>query len=226
MINELKKELIELSDEKYKIFSSSLLPDTKNILGVRIPILRKIAKKISKLDYKLFLSENDDEFFELTIIESMIIGLIKNHDEAFNLIKNFIPKITNWSICDTLCASAKFLSENKERTKKFLCKYQHSKKEFESRFYYVILLMYFIDNDYKYVFNQITKFNNDKYYAKMAAAWCLSTCLTKNFNQCIDDIKKSNIYPWVLKKGLTKAIESNKLDDSQKKLIHELRKKI
>ena len=73
MINDLKKELMELSDKKYQAFSSKLLPNTDNILGVRLPVLRKIAKRISKGNYNLFLNQNDNEFFELTIIESMLI---------------------------------------------------------------------------------------------------------------------------------------------------------
>ena len=67
MINDLKKELMELSDKKYQAFSSKLLPNTDNILGVRLPVLRKIAKRISKGNYNLFLNQNDNEFFELTI---------------------------------------------------------------------------------------------------------------------------------------------------------------
>ena len=94
MIDELKKELILLSDEKYKKFSSSLLPNVDNILGVRLPTLRKIAKKIAKSNYKDFLIQNDNSFAELTLIEAMVIGLIKDENEAFELAENFISKIT------------------------------------------------------------------------------------------------------------------------------------
>lgn len=224
MINDLKKELMELSDKKYQAFSSKLLPNTDNILGVRLPVLRKIAKRISKGNYNLFLNQNDNEFFELTIIEAMLIGMITNGDEAFYLLEKFIPKITNWSICDTLCASAKFLKKDKERTKKLLNKYLNSSDEFECRFCYVVLLMYFIDDDYDFVFTCIKNFNNEKYYAKMAAAWCLSICLIKNFNVCFKDIEENIISPWVRAKGITKAIESYQLSDFQKEKLKEYRK--
>ena len=226
MIDDLKRELIKISDEKYKNFSSSLLPNVNNIIGVRLLLLRKIAKRISKSDYRLFLLQNDDEFFELTIIEAMLIGFVKDIDEAFDIIEKFIPKITNWSICDTLCASAKFLSADKKRTKKMLKKYLFSKNEFEVRFCYVVMLMYFIDDDYDFVFDSIKQFNNDGYYAKMGAAWCLSFCLIKNFNGCLNDIRTNNISTWVRRKALTKAIESYKLNKIQKELIYELRRNL
>lgn len=223
MIDELKKELESLADKKYQIFSLKLLPNTKNVLGVRLPVLRKIAKRISKSNYKIFLVENDYEFMELALIEAMVIGLIKDIDEAYALLEKFIPKITNWSICDTLCASCKFLSTDIKRTRGLLDKYLNSEDEFEIRFCYVVLLMYFIDIDYEYVRNCLINFKNENYYAKMAAAWCLSVCLVKNFNMSLSDIKRKSFHPWVLKKGLTKAIESYRLNDFQKKQLYKLR---
>ena len=161
MIDELKKELESLADKKYQIFSLKLLPNTKNVLGVRLPVLRKIAKRISKSNYKIFLVENDYEFMELALIEAMVIGLIKDIDEAYALLEKFIPKITNWSICDTLCASCKFLSTDIKRTRGLLDKYLNSEDEFEIRFCYVVLLMYFIDIDYEYVRNCLINFKNE-----------------------------------------------------------------
>ena len=45
---EIKKHLFELADEKYKEFHSGLCPNTDNILGVRVPILRDYAKQLVK----------------------------------------------------------------------------------------------------------------------------------------------------------------------------------
>ena len=46
--NEIKQELIQMSDSKYKSFHSNLCPGINNILGIRVPILREYAKKIIK----------------------------------------------------------------------------------------------------------------------------------------------------------------------------------
>lgn len=223
MIEELKKELTELSDKKYAQFSSSLTPNAENILGVRLPILRKIAAKIAKQNPDEFLKENDDEFMELTMIEGMIIakGDMDNQKER---IRKFIPKINNWAVCDCFCASLKCFKNNPD--KKFLEKYLNSNKEFELRFAYVILLGYFIESDYDWVISEIAKFNNESYYAKMAAAWCLSICLVKNYQKCLEDIKNLKIHPWVLKKGITKAIESLRLTKEQKIQLKKIRQNI
>ena len=46
---EIRNKLIELSDAKYKEFSANLCPGVDiEILGVRIPKIRKLAKEIRK----------------------------------------------------------------------------------------------------------------------------------------------------------------------------------
>ena len=70
MIENLKQKLKEARDEKYQRFSSSLIPNINNILGIRTPVLRKISLKLLKNgEYNAFLKENDDEFYELTLLE-------------------------------------------------------------------------------------------------------------------------------------------------------------
>lgn len=220
MINKIKKELKNLSDEEYRLFSQKLNPNIDNILGVRLPILRKIAKKIAKNDYKAFFLENDDEFMELTMLEGMVIGNLP-YEKQIKYIEKFVPKINNWAICDTFCTGLKFFKTKKH--KETIEKYLNSKKEFELRFAFVILLNYFIDDEYDYVLNKISKFNNEQYYAKMAVAWCLSYCIIKNYDKCIKDIQKIKMHSWVFKKGVTKAIESLKLTKIQKDELRKIR---
>ena len=48
MYKKIRKELLDLQDKKYQQFHSSLCPGTDNIIGVRTPVLRNYAKKLSK----------------------------------------------------------------------------------------------------------------------------------------------------------------------------------
>ena len=47
----IKERLLELAEDGYREFSASLTPGKDNILGVRLPALRKLAKKIAKGDF-------------------------------------------------------------------------------------------------------------------------------------------------------------------------------
>ena len=44
----IREELFAKQDEEYQKFHSKLCPNVNDIIGVRIPILRKMAKQIAK----------------------------------------------------------------------------------------------------------------------------------------------------------------------------------
>ena len=55
-MDKITKQLISLSEEKYKIFQTKLVPDNKyEILGIRVPILRNFAKKMEENEKIVFL---------------------------------------------------------------------------------------------------------------------------------------------------------------------------
>ena len=148
-MNNLKDKLFELSDEKYKKFHSGLCPNTDNIIGVRLPKLREIAKEIAKGDWKDFLATSSNDYYEEVMINGLVIAYAKcDVDEKLNYIESFVPKIDNWAICDSFCNSLKFVNKNKEKVWEFIQPYLKSNKEFEIRFAVVIILNYYITEDY------------------------------------------------------------------------------
>ena len=91
--DEIKKELLKNKDEKYQKFASSLLPNTNNVLGVRLPILRKLSAKIAKGNWQDFLN-TEELFFEQTLLKAFVIGKINcNANKKIQLIENFLPKL-------------------------------------------------------------------------------------------------------------------------------------
>ena len=64
----IRKELQDLVDSKYQEFHSALVPGIGNILGVRIPQLRILAKEIAKRDnWRMFVEATDTKFYEETM---------------------------------------------------------------------------------------------------------------------------------------------------------------
>ena len=53
----IKAQLLELADPSYQAFTERLIPGHKNILGVRLPLLRKVAKEIAKENWREFLNK-------------------------------------------------------------------------------------------------------------------------------------------------------------------------
>ena len=172
--------LLAEKEETYREFSSSLLPGVNNVLGIRIPRLRKYAKCLEKQDYESFLA-HAGKYMEETMLQGMLIGLIKESPEQKLVrIKKFIPKIDNWAVCDTFCSGLKFTKDNKKIVWDFIYPLINSKEEYEVRFALVMMLSYFVDEEYiDKVLKLIQTVNHEGYYAKMGAAWAISICYIK-----------------------------------------------
>lgn len=225
----IKEELNELIDEKYKKFHSSLCPGVNNILGIRIPVLRKYAKELNKkYSLEFLLKEIGDEYYEEKMLKGILIGLNKNLEwkQVEVYIKEFIPKIDNWAICDTFCAGLKITNKYKEEMWDLINKYVNSKNEFEVRFAIVMLIDYYIESSY--LEKNFEIFNNiklNKYYVKMAVAWAISICLIKFYERTVNYLKYNcKVDNWTYNKAIQKAIESFRITELQKDMLKELKK--
>ena len=225
---EIKNKLKELADSKYKEFHSGLCPNTENILGVRVPVLRNYAKEISKqYEIEVLLKNIDNEYYEEVLLQGMLIGLSKEKDieKILGYIKEFIPKIDNWAICDGFCAGLKITKKNKEIMREFIKPYLNSSKEFEIRFGIVMILDYYIEEKYlEENFKIFEHVKNEEYYVQMAIAWAISICLIKYFDKTIDYLKISKLDKFTYNKSLQKGIESFRISEENKKNLRNMKK--
>lgn len=221
IIDEVREQILQEADEKYQKFSSALLPGVNNVVGVRLPVLRKISREIYKSDWQTYLKNNDCRFMEETMLKGMVIGLIKDEPERIlDYIENFVPEINNWSVCDSFCCGLKFIKKNKELVWNFVQKYLNSEKEFEIRFGVVVLLNYFIEENYiDRVLEKLEKVKTTDYYAQMAAAWAISICYIKFEAKTLDFLKKPSIDKAVFNKSIQKIIESNRISKETKIML-------
>ena len=224
----IEEKLKKLADKKYKEFQLKLCPGIDNILGVRVPILRKYAKDLLK-EYTLdeILYNLSDKYYESIMLQGMVIGQDKKKDfsEKLEYIKEFIPKINNWAVCDTFCAGLKITEKNKEKMWNFLKNYLKSSKEFEIRFAVVMILDYYIEDKYiNDIFKIMDSIKSDAYYAQMAVAWALSVCAIKFYDKTLEYLKNSNIDKFTFNKAIQKSIESYRITDEQKQTLKNMKK--
>ncbi len=221
---DVRNKLIELKEEKYRNFSIKLIPGCENLLGVRIPILRKLAKDIIKEDYQRFL-DSEEIYFEEIMLKGFIINNLKvSNEKKFELIKWYIPKITNWSLCDSFCSSLKIKEEEKEDYFKLIKTYLKSNQVYEIRFAVVTMLGYYIDKKYlKETFKMFDSIKNDDYYVKMAVAWAVSMCYVKYKEETIEYLKNNKLDKWTYNKTLQKICESLKVTKEEKDMIKSMK---
>ena len=176
----LRAHLESLAEPAYRAFSSALIPGlgAQEMLGVRLPALRSIARTLARGDWRAYLSAASDASFEEIMLQGMVIGAAKTDaEETLSLVSRFVPKITNWSVCDSFCAGLVLARAEPARVWEFIVPYAEDAREYHARFGIVMLLMYYIDADHiDRVLSLIASLKSTAFYAEMAAAWALSQC--------------------------------------------------
>lgn len=227
MKQKIKKELFQLVDPKYKEFQSGLCPGTTNMIGIRVPVLRKYAKELAKeFKIKELLEKIDNQYYEEIMLQGMLIGIERDDLKTTqNRIEKFVPKIDNWAVCDVFCAGLKITKKYKKEMWDFFQQYLKSDKEFAIRFGVVMILDYYIEEEYlEKCFETFNNITSQDYYVQMAVAWAISICLIKFYAQTIQYLETADLDKFTYNKALQKAIESYRITDEQKDVLRSIKK--
>lgn len=226
---DIKEELIKLSDNDYKEFNQKLCPDTKRkMLGIRVPQVRNLAKNILKeYDLKTALKNINDEYFEEVLLQGILIGYSKkDFEEKLKFIKEFVPKIDSWAISDTFVPSLNISKKDLEKTWNFILPYTKSEKEFDVRFAVIMMLDYFITEEYvDKVLKELDKIKHDGYYVKMGVAWVIAEIAIKFNNKAMQYLKNNNLDKFTYNKAIQKMIESRRISNEQKEFLRTQKRK-
>lgn len=218
---DIRAELQQNIDEKYRAFHASLVPGIGTFLGVRVPKMREIAKKAAKEDYQTFFAEADVSVYEELMIQGMIPGYAKlTIKQRKQELERFVPYINNWAVCDCCCATYKFMKKDQDEWLAFLKKYLSSEKEYELRFAIVCLLDFFINDTYiDEVLELLADIQHDAYYVKMADAWALSICYIKFPQKTEPILERETLDGEIRKKAVQKIRESLRVSKEEKERL-------
>lgn len=228
MILEIREKLIKLSENGYKKFNEKFIPGCENILGVRTPVLREIAKMIiqSKKGEEYILCESM-KYHEEFLLQGMVIGFQKmKFEEKTVLIEKFVPRIENWAVCDNFCTVLKTSKKDREKLWNFLEKYFLSNKEYEIRFAVVMCLKNFINEEYLYkVFKRIDSLKEKKgYYVRMGIAWTVAEAFIKYPEITLQYLRDNNLDDFTFNKTIQKICESFRVEKEMKEYLKTLKR--
>lgn len=222
MRTEVLKILKTFADEKYCRFRSKLLPRQQTVLlGVRIPVLRQLAKNIIKeqaaekyLRIPLSSLEYDEE---LMLYGMLLAKKMQPLQSQIADIKTFVSYIGNWAVCDTFCADLKEVKNNPEIFYKEFYAYSQSEQEYEIRFFYVLALNYFLRQDFlPRLFSTVAKQKYTGFYDKMAVAWFLSEAYVKFPAKTETFLRNTRLDNFVFCKTVSKICDSFRVTEDAK----------
>lgn len=224
---EIRSFLEEHADVKYREFNSSLIPGTDNILGVRAPIMRSLAKQLAKGDWRSYLEGARDDSYEEICLQGFVIGYAKaDIDELLSYAAAFIPKIHDWSVNDGFCSTFKIAQKHREKVWDFLMQYKNSSEEFEQRVVAVMLMNHFLVEDYiDKVLKVWDELNHEGYYCKMGVAWGVATAYAKFPEKTHAFLLQNHLDDFTYNKSIQKMIESYRVSAEDKEILRGMKRK-
>ena len=213
--------VLDYLKETYNVSDFNVRKDSNQLcLGISYQQLEGVAKHIYQSDYHTFLRSNTHDVYELDVIHTKLIGMIKDFDEAFKYFNDFIPYANEWSLVDGLCQNFKITSKYHELVFQRIETLAESQMPFENRIAIVMLLSHFVKDTYVHKSLAIIKqIKSDHYYVKMAVAWALQVYAVHYPNEVMHILASQILHPWVQNKAIQKIKESFRISDAYK---HEL----
>lgn len=223
-MNGIKAFILLNQDTDYRNFTLPLLPniDEKTFIGVRLPLLKKYAKELDEKTRVEFLKELPHEYHEENILHAFILSNIKDYDLFIKEVDKFLPYVTNWSVCDTLCN--KYLNKHKSELIKEIYKWLKGKEVYRVRYAVKCLMNYYLNEDFKEEhIEKVREVKLDDYYVRMMIAWYLATGLAKNYNSFIKVIENKWFDEFTHNKAIQKAVESYRVTEEHKLYLKALK---
>lgn len=212
-------------DLVYREFHGKLIPNIETFRGVRLPVIRDLAKKIVAGDYKSYFDNLCLDSYEERMLCGLVIGSLKGDFKSIEpYITMFVPYIDNWAVCDCFCASLKIANKNKDQMLDYILGYLNSDKEYEVRFGIVMLMDYYVDYDIDLLFKSFESIRHDAYYVKMAIAWAISVCYVKHCAKTLSFLQQNTLDSWTQNKAIQKIVESRRVSDTDKILVRTYKK--
>ena len=222
--NEFIEYLFEIRDVKYRDFHSNLGVGN-NVIGIRTPILKSIAKDISKGNYIEFLELLREDYYEEVTLYGLIVCNIKDFDVNIKHLNIYSNRINNWASCDLFCSSYKIVNKYKDYYFKYINDNISSDNLWIRRMCFVLIIFYYIEDKYfDDIFMLCDKYNINEYYVQMAVAWLISICFIKYRDRTLEYIKNNKLDNFTHNKAIQKIRESYRVDSRDKDSLNKLKR--
>lgn len=225
-MSKILEEIILNKDSGYKDFQAKLVPTVDNILGLRGPKAKEIAKRYANTSTgNEFLITLPHTYYDENLVHGYMLGFLKLDNEALqNHVESFLPYVDNWAVCDSTVCGLKRYFKNTDTVSNFIFGCLKGDKTYTVRFGVVSLLTYYVNEKYiDRIFEETLKIKSDEYYVKMAVAWLYSVCLVKQYEKTLPIIENKLLDKWTHNKSIQKAIESFRITKEQKEYLKTLK---
>ncbi len=215
----IEERLFSLQDKKYRDFHRSLVPGVGDnyIIGVRMPLLRRLAKEI---DPEEIISVLPHTYYEENQLHSILLSDMKDYDECLRQVERFLPYVDNWATCDSL--RPRCFAKHSADLLPHIRRWMATKHVFTVRFGIGLLEAFCLDSAFREEhLHWVASIKREEYYIRMMQAWYFATALAKQWEATLPIIP--TLPDWVRRKTIQKACESFRVSDGHKSALKKTR---
>ena len=227
-VNAIRRALFASRDEGYKAFQCPLMPtvDPDTVIGVRTPVLRRMAKELRGTPgEEALMNSLPHTYFEENQLHAFLIEPIPQWETALAATDAFLPCVDNWATCDQL--SPKVFRGRFPALLPHVRRWMADPAPYTCRFGLGMLMRYGLTEDFDPVFlaeaaaPAVTE--REHYYVRMMVAWFFATALTNQYEAALPYIAERRLPPWIHRKTIQKACESYRIPAARKAVLRDLR---
>ncbi len=224
-IEDIRAYLFENADESYRDFTSNLIPtiDINNIIGVRVPIIRALAKKLKNTEVsEKFMGSAPHRYLEENHLHGFLIENVKDFEEALALTNAFLPYIDNWATCD--CLRPKVFKKDLPALYDKIIQWVKSDHVYTVRYAIGLLNSFYLDDAFENEhLSLVSGIKRDEYYINMMIAWYFATALSKQYDVVVKIFEEKVLQKFTHNKAIQKACESFRVDKNTKEYLRTLK---
>ena len=223
----LRAELEAMREDGNAAFVAKLTPniDPSSILGVRVPLLRKLAKQIIREgNADAFLNDVPHRYLEENQIHAFVLNEITDYDKCMEKLEAFLPYVKCWNVTDAI--RPKIIAKHTEETKPVLYAWLRSEEPYIVRTAIGLFMAYYLEDAFETEqAERIADLRFDHYYVRMMAAWYMATALAKQPDAVLPLLEENRMDIWTHNKTIQKAVESFRIPEAQKTYLKTMRRK-
>ena len=217
------KYLESLQDLEYKKFHEGIANTKLKVIGIRMPILKKIAREISKSNREKYLGSIDKDYYESIMIYGLVLAQ-SGEEYIDRYILDFIKLIDNWAICDTFCSSLKVVNKKLGKYWMYFTSLIDLKNEFQTRVSIIIMMNYYLNDNYiDRVLKIVCSIKSDYYYVNMGISWLLSVAIISYKDKVLNILESKCLGKFVQNKTISKIQDSYRIDKDLKEYVKKFR---
>lgn len=223
----INKEFAALAESDYKAFNEKLISTNHKVLGIRMPALKQLAKKIAASpEVENYLKNAEFSTYEHILLYGLVLGSLKKAslETLFGYLDPLILKFDNWAHVDTIISALKIFKKHPDEVIAHFLPLKQDEGEFTKRVFVIVLLDHFITDEHiDTMLKHLSEVPQGQYYVDMGIAWAISVGLVKYYDKTLPLLQQQTFSKFVHNKAIQKARESYRITPETKAYLNGLK---